>query len=249
MNTSAVILTKNEEENIKECINGLTFCDEIIVIDDNSSDKTAEIAGNLGGKVFVRNLNDDFAGQRNFGLEKANNKWVLFIDADERVSGELKKEMLKEIESPENPHVGYTFKRDDYIWGKKLNHGETANISLLRLARKSAGKWVRSVHEVWTVTGRTKTLKNPLKHYPHQTLREFIDDINFHSDLHAEANYKEGKISNLAKIVIWPKGKFFYNYFFKLGFLDGMEGFVFALMMSFHSFLSWSKLWVIQRTK
>ena len=150
---------------------------------------------------------------------------------------------------PQNPYMSYFVRRDDYMWGKKLKHGETGTALFLRLGRKSGGKWVRRVHEVWGVVGRTKTLKNHLRHYPHQTLREFINDINFHSSLHAEANYKEGKSSNLAKIIIWPKGKFLSNYFFKLGFLDGTEGFVLTLMMSFHSFLAWSKLWIIQRKR
>ena len=249
MNISAVILTKNEEGNIDECIRGLTFCEEIIVIDDNSTDKTVEITRRLGAKVFQRNLDGNFAAQRNFGMEKAMNKWVLFIDADERAGKELKDEMERELAVLNNPYLGYFFKRDDYVFGKRLKFGETASIALLRLARKSAGKWTRNVHEVWDVRGKTKTLKNSLKHYPHQSLREFISDINFQSDLHALANQEEGKRSSLARIVFWPKGKFLYNYFFKLGFLDGIEGFILALMMSLHSFLAWSKLWIIQRKR
>lgn len=249
MNISALILTKNEEKNISECISGLKFCDEIIVIDDNSSDNTVEIAKRSGAKVFQRNLDRDFAGQRNYALEKASGKWVFFVDADERVSDELRKEIKKEIDSPDNPHVGYFVRRDDYMWGKKLKYGETGGVLLLRLARKSAGKWVRSVHEVWKAVGRTKTLRNPLKHYSHQTLREFISDINFHSDLHAVANYKEGKRSSWVKILFWPRAHGFKNWVLKLGFLDGTEGFVFALIMSFHSFLSWSKLWIKERKK
>jgi len=247
MNISAIILTKNEGKNLGECIRALTFCEEIIVIDDYSSDKTVEIARGLGAKVFQRSLDGNFAAQRNFGLEKATNKWVLFIDADERVSHELKEEMEKEVPAPNNSHLGYFLKRDDYFFGKKLKFGETASVSLLRLARKSAGKWMRSVHEVWEVQGRTKTLKNPLEHYPHQSLREFINDINFHSGLHAEANHQEGKHSSLVKILFWPKLHFFKNYFLRLGFLDGTEGFVLALMMSLHSFLAWSKLWLDER--
>ena len=247
MDISAVILTKNEEKNIEECIKALTFCEEIIVIDDYSSDKTVEIARGLGAKVFQRNLDGNFAAQRNFGLEKATNKWVLFADADERVSQELKEEMEKEVAAPNNPLLGYFVKRDDYIFGKKLKFGETASVKLLRLARKSAGQWARRVHEVWDVPGRTKTLKNPLEHYPHPSLREFIDDINFQSGLHAEANHQEGKHSSLVKILFWPKLHFLKNYFLRLGFLDGTEGFVLALMMSFHSFLAWSKLWLDER--
>ena len=254
---SAIILAKNEEKNIGECIEALAFCEEIIVIDDYSSDKTVEIARGLGANIFQRKLEGNFASQRNFGLEKATNKWVLFIDADERVSKELRDEIEREVVSLNNPYLGYFFKRDDYIFGKRIKFGETSALfgfnpgayinKFLRLARRSAGKWRRPVHEVWEVSGRTKSLKNTLKHYPHQTLREYISDINFHSDLHAEANYKEGKRSSLLKILLWPKLKFLNNYFFRLGLLDGTEGFVLALSTSFHSFLAWSKLWIYQR--
>jgi hypothetical protein len=117
------------------------------------------------------------------------------------------------------------------------------------LARKDAGKWKRKVHEYWEVRGPIGSLKNPLRHYPHPTLREFIADINWQSSLHAEANLKEGKKANVVKIVLYPLAHFVRNWKFRLGFLDGMEGFVVALVMSFHSFLAWSKLWIRQREK
>ena len=249
MNLSAVVLTKNEEENLRDCLESLKFCDEVIVIDDESKDKTVNIAKESGAKIFIRPLGGDFSAQRNLGLEKATNRWVLFVDADERVSQKLEEEILDEINRPGNPHVGYYMRRDDYLWGKKLKFGETANLLFLRLARKSGGKWERCVHEVWKVTGRTKTLNSPLLHYPHQTLREFIKDINFHSDLDVDAKKKEGKKSNLMKIIFWPRGKFINNWIFRLGFLDGNRGFMLALMMSFHSFLSWSKLWIYQKQR
>jgi len=99
MDLSAVILAKNEEENILQSIESVNFCDEIIVIDDYSKDKTTEIARNHGANVFRRRLNNDFASQRNFGLQKAKGEWVLFLDADERVSENLKKEILKKFDA------------------------------------------------------------------------------------------------------------------------------------------------------
>jgi len=249
MNLSAVVLTKNEEGNLRDCLESLKFCDEVIVIDDGSTDKTVEIANQLGAKVYTRPLNGDFSAQRNFGLAKASGKWVLSIDADERVGEKLKGEILAEVGRDANPIVGYFVKRGDYLWGKKLKFGETASLSFLRLARKSGGEWERCVHEVWQVMGRTKTLTNPLSHYPHQTLREFIHDINFHSDLDVLAKKKEGKRASLFKIIFWPKGKFINNWIFRLGFLDGDRGFLLALLMSFHSFLSWSKLWIYQKQR
>lgn len=133
------------------------------------------------------------------------------------------------------------------MWGRELAHGETGNIRLLRLARKDAGRWRRRVHETWDVRGATGELKNLLLHYPHQSLREFIADVDRMSTLHARAHLEAGVRSNLLKIIFWPAGHFFKNWAFKLGFLDGTPGFVVAAVMSFHSFLAWSKLWLSQR--
>jgi len=244
---SAVVLTKNQEKNIVECIKSLTFCDEVLVIDDNSIDKTIYLARSNGAKVFSRSLNNDFSSQRNFGLEKAKGEWVLFLDADEKVSDELQKEILRELNLKDNPYTGYYFRRSDFIWGRELKFGETGNIKLLRLAKKGSGKWKRKVHEVWQIEGRIKTLRNPLIHHPHQTLSEFIADINFHTNLDISAKIQEGKRSSLLKIIYWPIAKFKLNWLLRLGFLDETQGFVIAILMSFHSFLSWSKLWLNQK--
>ncbi len=249
MSLSAVILTRNEEENIIDCIKCLDFCDKIIVIDDNSSDETRKLARELGAKVYKRRLKKNFAAQRNFGLEKAKGEWVLFVDPDERISNNLKNEIIETINNSSTDCLGFYFKRTDYMWSKKLKHGETGNIRLLRLAKRNAGKWERLVHEVWKITGRTGEFKNSLIHYPHPTLSEFIKSVNMMSSLHARANLEEGKKSTLFKILIWPTGHFMYNFIFRLGFLDGLQGFLVALIMSFHSYLAWSKLWFLQRKK
>jgi len=249
---SAVVLTKNEEKNIEGCIKSLWWCDEIIIIDDYSTDKTIKKIQNSKFKIqnentklkiFKRHLNGDFAGQRNFGLEKAKGEWVLFIDADERVTpalvAEIKKKILKTRFS------GFFLKRQDFWAGRWLKYGETGNIKLLRLGKKSAGKWERPVHEVWKIKGKIGTLKNPLLHYPHQTLAEFVKDINFYTDLNAKFFYQQGIKTSLWQILAYPLGKFFINYFGKRGFLDGLPGFVFTLFMSFHSFLTRAKLWIL----
>lgn len=247
MNISAVVLTKNEEKNIKKCIESVSFCDEVIVIDDNSEDGIIEIVKALGAKVYKRSLKGDFARQRNFGLEKANGKWVLFVDADERVSDNLRNEIIQIIDNPLINYLGFYLRRTDFMWGKELRYGETANVKLLRLARRKAGKWKRRVHEVWEIVGRTYELKSPLLHYPHPTLKEFIASVNAMSNLHAKANKEVNKKSSLAKIIIWPTGHFVYNWILRLGFLDGIQGLVVALIMSFHSYLAWSKLWILQK--
>lgn len=249
MSISAVVLTKNEEHNIIECLKSISFCDELIVIDDNSTDRTKKLAKNHGATVYKRALNSNFAEQRNFGLEKAKGKWVLFVDADERISPELASEITNFINDPTQHHRGAYLKRRDIFLGKKLKHGEAGNIKLLRLARRGAGEWKRRVHEYWDVTGSLYLLKNPILHQSHPSLHEFISDINSLSTLHALANKEEDKKTSIFKIIVWPVLKFLNNYVLKRGFMDGTHGFVYAMVMSFHSYLSWSKLWILQKNQ
>ncbi len=238
---STIVLTKNEEKNIEACLKTLKWSDEVIVIDDHSQDRTVELAEKLGAKVFKRDLNQDFAGQRNFGLEKAKNKWVLFVDVDERVSSQLRAEIQRAIQKD---FSGFYLKRKDFLFGKELKHGETSRVRLLRLARRDAGKWQRRVDEVWEIIGKTGTLRNPLLHYSHPTMADFLKSVNFKSTLNAQVFYEEGKKT---RFFDWlkPLVKFFQNWVFRLGFLDGMPGFIMALMMSFHSFLVRSKLYLL----
>lgn len=246
---SAIVLTKNEEKNIVDCLELLLWCDEIIVVDDNSEDRTVDLAKRIGAKVFEHNLDNDFSRQRNYGLEKAKGDWVLFIDADERISEALASEISNIICQPtdqiSNKYDGYYIKRIDFMWGRKLKYGETGDIKLLRLARKNKGMWEGKVHEKWKVSGSIGELKNPILHYPHQTISEFLKEINFYTSLRAEELSK--KEIYWVSIIFYPFGKFVLNYFIKRGFLDGIKGLIFAITMSFHSFLVRGKLWLLNR--
>ncbi len=246
---SAVVLTKNEEKAIKDCLKALSFCSEIIVIDDYSLDQTVQIAQKLGAKVFKRHLNNNFSAQRNFGLIQANNEWVLFIDADERVPSMLKKEILSTINKNSSEIVGYYLKRQDIFLGKKLNFGETSRVKLLRLAKKKSGLWHGAVHEKWQVKGKKKTLKNPLLHNRGLTLGDFLRRINFYTTIRSSQLYEQEAKSNILEIFLYPMAKFLHNYIFRLGMLDQIPGFLMAAMMSLHSFMVRSKLWVRQKNQ
>jgi len=249
INLSAVVLVKDEEEKIVDCIDSLKFADEVIIIDDFSEDRTIELVERFDVKVYKRKLDDDFAEQRNFGLKKAFGKWVLFIDADERVGKNLRDEIIQAINNPLLNIMGYYIRRQDFFMGKDLKHGETASVKLLRLARKNAGKWERKVHETWQISGKTALLNYAIKHHSHTSLREFISSINKFSSLHAQVNFEEGKKSNVFKIIFWPIGHFIKNWIFRIGFADGTQGFIMALVMALHSFLAWSKLFLLQNSQ
>jgi len=240
---SAVVLTKNEEKNLPDCLESVKWCDEIVIVDDNSTDKTLEIAKKFNAKIFNHSLDNNFAAQRNFGLGKAQGDWVFFVDADERVTPELKDEIKKQLIFATSS--GYFLKRNDFYGGRWLKYGETAKTKLLRLAKKNVGKWERTVHEVWQIKGKTDEFNNPLLHYPHPTVSEFLSSINTYSSLHAEVLKENGVKPSLSRIIFNPLAKFVQNYFFRLGFLDGMPGAVVAFMMSFHSFLARSKLYFL----
>lgn len=249
---SAIILTKNEEKNIVDCLDSLSFCDEIIVVDDESSDRTVEVANSYKHEKMItltHTSKDNFSEQRNFALKKCTSDWVLFIDADERVTPALRDEIVKTTDLPENDIVGYYVRRIDNIWEKELKYGETGNIELLRLAKRDAGKWRGKVHEVWEIKGKTQKLKNPLLHYPHKSINEFLKKINYYTTIRAEVLYEEGKKVNTVGIMLYPLGKFIVNYLLKYGFRDGISGFIHATLMSFHSFMVRGKLWLLWKKR
>lgn len=244
MKISAVILSRNEEKNIERAIRSISFCDEVLVIDDFSQDATCELAKKLNATIVERKLDNDFAAQRNFALSKARNEWVLFIDADEEVTDELKREIL----SLTDRASGYYIKRRDFFWGQKLRYGETmraANKGILRLVNKNAGSWKGKVHEEF-VAGSSSliegTLNGYLNHYPHPTVAKFIAEINHYSTLRAHELKAMGKTGSILEILFLPFFKFLYTYFLLRGFLDGPAGFAYSFLMSFHSFLVRAKL-------
>ncbi len=243
MHISAVVLTHNDAPILARCLKSLSWCDEVIIVDDESIDGTVALAKKLGAKMYVHPLNDDFAAQRNFGLTKAKYEWVLFVDSDEAVSEELVKEIVQATSDKRQATSGYLIRRKDYWGGRWLTHGETGNVKLLRLARKDAGRWVQPVHETWRVQGAVGELVHPLLHYPHQNVAQFLDEINRYSSLYAQYLFDRGIKEPGWQIVGKPVLKFFVNYIWRLGFLDGTAGIVVAFMMSFHSFLVRGKLW------
>lgn len=255
LSITGIILTKNEEENIIKCIKSIIFCDEIIVIDDYSTDKTIGVINELDNKkvkIISHALNENFSQSRNFGLDQAQNEWILFVDADERISEALAFEISNVLfnwaNGIENEYKGFYLKRFDSIWDKELRYGESG-IKLLRLAKKNSGKWEGEVHEEWKINGKVGTLNNSIIHYPHQTTAEFLERINFYTDLRTKELYSKKIKTNMLSIFLYASGKFVLIYLLKRGFLDGISGLAYAILMSFHSFLVRSKLWEMWNKK
>ncbi|QQG43818.1 MAG: glycosyltransferase family 2 protein [Candidatus Roizmanbacteria bacterium] len=244
---SVIILTKNEEKNIERCLNSVRHADEIVVIDDNSEDETVDIAKRYGAKTFQKKLGD-FASQRNFGLDKAQGRWILFIDADEELTTQLVTEINSAINNDNND--SFFIKRRDFFMGKEIKHGDVKSArerGFIRLVKRGSGKWVGNVHEVYQPNvgahRDAPLLKSFINHYPHPTIKEFLSEVNFYSTMRAKELYSSKKTVNIIEIIFVPFAKFFWNYFIRLGVLDGPEGFIYAFFMSFHSFLVRAKLY------
>lgn len=246
MKITAILLARNEEEKIEKAVKSLLFCDEVLVIDDESTDRTKEFAETAGAKVLQHAKKNAFAGQRNWAMQQAENEWILFVDADEEVTTELKEEIRLNVKTLERSNVSaFYISRRDFFWGHELRFGETKKartVGIIRLMKKGSGVWAGVVHETFIPTGKVKKLNGFLNHYSHDSVSQFIQDINVYSSLRADELFSQGKKTNWIEIIALPFAKFIYTYFLLGGFLDGAPGFVYSFVMSFHSFLVRAKL-------
>lgn len=241
---SATVIVKNNEAGIKKLLPSLSFCDEIIVVDDYSLDATVKVAKKFKAIVYQRSLAGNFAAQKNFATQKAQGEWILSVDSDEVISKRLANEISQAIKKTERSV--YTIPRVDHWQGKVLNHTEDANRGIIRLFKKGTGSFTRAVHEYYQTTEPVDKIHTPIDHYPHPSVREFVDSISFHATLHARENRGEGKRVTLFQVFFYPPGKFFYNYIIAGAYKEGIHGFVYSVMMSFHSFIAWATYYTHQ---
>jgi len=243
---SVVVITYNEESNIGRLLESTRQADEHIVLDCGSTDRTLEIARTFGALTFTENWKG-YSAQKNSAIEKASGDWVLSLDADEVVEPELMEEIRRVIEL-DSPVSGYYMPRKNYFLGRWIRHGGFYPDRKLRLFRR--GRFVeRPVHEVVQVDGPTGMLNHALVHNAYPTLEGYIQHMNRYSSLGAEIVAAGGRGGfSVLNIVINPLATFVYNYFFRLGLLDGREG---LLLNLYHSaYVSWkyAKAWELGRT-
>ncbi len=243
---TALAITFNEEENVERYVSSLSFADEIIFVDSQSTDKTIEIATKLGVKVIQRKF-DDFSNQRNFAISQAQNDWIIFFDLDEIMTPELEKEIKKRI-SCQSEKVAFFVKRNFFFLGKHMRFGGWQNDKAIRLFNKNHCKYNGNlVHEVIKTLGKTGKLKNSVNHYSYKNFDNYNDKLNLYSKLQAENLYAKNIKPNLYHFFIRPFYRFIWQYLFRLGFLDGKEGFILAYVHSFSVFKRYLQLWMMYR--
>jgi|SRR3989344_7259417 len=242
---SAIVIAKNEENLIKDCLNSLSFCDEVIVINNDSTDNTSLITEKMGARVFEVKT-DDFSKLRNYGLEKASSDWVLYVDADERVTPELASSIkAKASNSQKNDTVAYKIKRKNFYFGS-LKKNEWPYIEhIIRFFRKDKLRgWKGRIHESPVINGKVGELDGFLLHHSHQDLSSMISKTIEWSQIEAELRFN----ANHPKITWWrfPRvmlSAFFDSYIKQGGWRVGTAGIIESIYQAFSIFITYAKLW------
>lgn len=245
---SAVVITRNEEANIERCLRSLAFCDEIVVVDAESMDRTRELALAFTPHVVTQPWLG-YSAQKNFANTLARGQWILSVDADEVVSEELKAEITRLLAS--EPDVdAYTVPRRTIHLGRWIRHGGWYPNRLVRLFRKDKGEWVGAdVHERWESAGQVSALESDLVHYSFAGIADQVSRNNRYSSLGAQHLQRRGRQFGLIMLLFKPLSKFLETYLLKRGFLDGYPGFIISISASYSVFLKWAKLWEMENEK
>ena len=250
---SVALITMNEEANLARTLASVQWADELIVVDSGSTDRTLEIARFYNARVHQRPWHG-FAAQKNFALAQCTGDWILSLDADEELTPELQTELRTLLEHAPS-YDAYKLRRRNYFLGRWIKRGGFYPDAKLRLLRRTATMpqfEVRPVHETITPTAATATLAHDLIHHAYPTLSAYIDHMERYSSLGAEVLIARGRTSANPIAFFWntvyaPQLQFLWNYFCRLGFLDGREG---LLLHQYHAaYTSWkyAKAWEASR--
>ena len=247
---SAYIIAYNEEKHIKGAIESLKFADEIIVIDAFSSDCTEEIALEAGAKI-IKHKFENFGAQRNFALEQCSYEWIICLDADERITPELKDEIEFQLQNSPSGDVFLAPRKSRFINQWIMHSGWYPDYRHPILFDKTKAKYKKSlVHEDIDYKGEKKYFKNDILHYPYDSIKQFVKKSDLYTDLRAKEMFEKGKRFHIWNLFINPSVMFIKMYFIKKGFSDGLAGLILALLYSsFYTLMKYVKLWELQTTE
>jgi len=248
MKISVTIITLNEERNIRRCIHSvLPVADEIIVLDSFSIDDTVKVAKSLGAKVFQQKF-DNYIQQKNDAVALCTHDVILSLDADECLNAELTESILTLKQKELN--VAASMNRCTFFCGKFIRHGSWYPDRKIRLFNRKYSKWAgEDVHEtvkIFDPSIKVVRLKGEILHYSFYSVKDQINKMNRYTELAAKSMYKHGKRAHMVHLMLNPSWAFLKSYFFKLGFLDGLEGFSIAIGLAHATFLKYFKLRLLQ---
>jgi len=239
---SVVITTYNEEVNIADCLRSVLWADEILVVDSFSSDRTMEYARDFPVQILEREYFGS-AAQKNWSLDKVRHDWVLILDADERVTEPLAREILELlIEGP--AAKGYYIRRQNIVLGKAIRHSGWSTDKVIRLFDKAHGRYPnRRVHADLDIEPPTPTLRHSLDHYTYRSVEQYFEKFLNYAEWGAAQGYREGRKVGYLELGGRPPWRFFRTYILQRGFLDGLHGLVVCGLQAFGVFLKYAWLW------
>jgi len=244
---SVYVVTFNEEANIRDCLESVKWADEIIVVDSHSTDRTADIAREYTEHVIQRPW-PGYVAQKNFALDQTNCDWVLLIDADERVSPELAEEIQDLLSRDDIIEAGFSVPRKTFYLGRWITHGGWYPGRRVRLAVRGMGRNVGTdPHDRFEVNGPVGNLSADLYHYTYRDIGDHLNTINKFTAVGAREMHEKGRGHALLHMLFNPPAKFLKMYLLRLGFLDGMAGFIIAVLSSYYVFLKYARLWELRR--
>lgn len=250
MKISAVIATKNEEQMLEQCLASLDFVDEIVVVDTGSTDQTKKIAQKYGARIIEYLSGKNFSDWRNRELKESKGEWILYIDADERVTPELKSEIKSIILDDQSPASAYAIPRKNIILGKEFRHGGQWPDYQKRLFKRHALLgWHGEVHEEPDFKGELKHLKHPMIHIKHEDFTQMVEKTNNWSEIEAKLMFDaQHPPMNVPRFISAMFREFWKRMIVQMAFLDGKVGIMYAMYQVFSRFVSYAKLWEMQIT-
>jgi glycosyltransferase involved in cell wall biosynthesis len=244
---SACVITLNEEQKVRRCLQSLTWCDEIVVLDSFSTDRTIDICREFTIRVYQHEWLG-YVAQRNLVRDMARYPWILFLDADEEVSPGLREEIRMEFERGASLYVGYEFPRQVYYVGRWIRHGEWYPDIKLRLFAKEYGRTEgQEPHDKVVVNGPVKRLTHPLWHYTYDDVADHLATINRFSSITARQRYVQNSPFRWHDLIFRPILRFFKGYLMRRGFMDGAHGFVIAILCAYGVFVKYAKQWEMEQ--
>lgn len=241
---SIVISAFNAEQTFEKCLTSLRWADQIIVIDNQSTDETAAIAKRFGATIFHRKNNPMLNVNKNFGFDKAKTNWILSIDSDEEVPQGLAKEIRRVIDGNDGVN-GYWIARKNIIFGKWIRHGLWWPDKQLRLFKRGRGVFpCVHVHEYLEVDGKTEDLREPYIHYNYASISQYLNKMEtIYIESEVQKHIRLGYNVSWMDALRFPISDFLKIYFAQAGYKDGLHGLILSLLQAFYSFLVFAKLW------
>lgn len=245
---SVIIITLNEEDQIRPCLESVKWADEVVVCDSGSTDKTLEVCREYTDRAYVDEW-QGFGAQKNLCLDRASHPWVLSLDADERVTPPLRAAIERVLED-EGALDGYYIPRKNFFLGHWIRHCGWYPDYVLRLFRREKGGFTeRAVHETVKVHGKVGYLEEPLEHYTYRSISDYLERMDRYSSLAAGELYRGGRKAGPLDLLLRPPFTFLRMYLLQGGFLEGWRGLLLAGLYACYTFAKYTKLWEMERVK